>query len=149
MIKRLILHGCAYYTCLSAVLLFIGLVSGETSGLAVEPIWFFRILGYSMLLSLSGLFRKEWSIPGWVRILCHALCVAGGFYLILFLPFGIVRKYAPFTFFAVFLVTLFVYGTGLLIYHFVLNNDKHRSSPGDSEKTGAKKESKYQNQFKK
>lgn len=81
-----LLRACAWYTILTALILIIDLVAGGANDTALQPLQCLLLFPLGLCLSGANVVRRT-SMPGYARVLCHALLTVGGIFLFGFLPY--------------------------------------------------------------
>ncbi len=109
-LSTLLHRTCAWYTGISAfVLLFNVLFPANDSGY-VRAVNFLLFLPFALALAAGSMVRKADKLSTAVRVLLHPLCVLGGFYLCIYLPYQLDKKPTAAQMLAVFVLVAVAYG---------------------------------------
>ena len=132
--KKYIAEACILFTVLCLLILLINwMIAGTLEGVAVEPVWFFRILLLSFVCALARRIRLIEKIPGWARLLIHAVLVIFGIFFILVLPYSLGRNYAVSTILVILLVLSMVYAALYAICYLFARLSKKKSGAEDAD----------------
>ena len=145
--KKYIAEACILFTVLCLLILLINwMIAGTLEGVAVEPVWFFRILLLSFVCALARRIRLIEKIPGWARLLIHAILIVFGIFFILVLPYSLGRNYAVSTILVILLVLSMVYAALYAICYLFARLSKKKSGGKEPDKNKKDKPA-YTKQF--
>ena len=130
-IKYFLLCGAALFTALSgAILIVLSILTGQSSGVGIEPLRFLLVLAFCYLLSLGNTVRKVSSIPVALGRAIHAVCYVGGF-----LGFLLLFEVQPSTAAILTLIFAFIYAPIVIISAMRSKGKAKVKSPAHSDST--------------
>ncbi len=139
---RLWTGTAARFTVIAVCVLTVNLLlSGTDSNTYVEPLHFLMFLPFAFALTLATLIRRSDKLSAAARWTLHPLCVLGGFYLCLYMPYQIKNKPTGGQVLAIILLVAVVYGLAMAVIGMVTRRSRRaeiESAPYESQFGGKK-----------